>query len=52
MSRSKLQRNKNLIRFYKTKRYTLRSLGRLFKISHVRVIKILKNYAERKKNKK
>lgn len=52
MSREKIKRNKNLVRFWKTKRYTVRSLGRLFKISHPRVIAIIKRYKEKSKRRK
>jgi hypothetical protein len=44
MSREKIQRNKRVVKLYKTKKYTLRSLGNIFKISHPRVIAILKRY--------
>ena len=44
MSQEKIQRNKKIVKLYKTKKYTMRSLGRIFKISHPRVIAILKKY--------
>jgi len=52
MSQEKIQRNKKVVKLYKTKKYTMRSLGRIFKISHPRVIAILKEYAEHRKFKK
>lgn len=44
MSRVKFQRNLNLVKFHITGRYTARSLGNLFKISHPRVLAIIKRY--------
>jgi len=56
MSQEKIQRNKKVVKLFKTKKYTLRSLGRIFKISHPRVIAIVKKLKgrapERAKTKK
>ena len=46
MSKERIERNKKII-IYRKKGYSLRSLGRLFRISHPRVIIILKRYKGR-----
>jgi len=43
MAKEKVERNKKIIN-YREKGYSFRALGRLFKISHPRVITILKRY--------
>ncbi len=48
--REKKKRNENLIKKWETGKYTIRTIGRMFKISHVRVLVIIKR--SKKKNKR